>query len=96
MGETGPLVNRDELLDAMGNAAYQDANQALSREGRQLLRMLSAAKHHEHMGIVQAYMEYMESTDFTSLPPDDQGHIEIYLARITLVEQFRTYEAHED
>jgi len=93
MGETGPLVNRDDLLDAMGNAAYRDAYQLLSREGRGLLGMLSAAKRHEYIGIVQAYMA---SANFPNLPRDDQQQIEIYLARITLIEDFRTYEAHED
>jgi hypothetical protein len=92
MGETEPLVNRDELLDAMRNAAYQEANQMLSMDGRDVLRMLSYANRHTKMGIVEAYTE---STAFNRLPPDDQQLIEIYLARITLVEEFRTYEAQE-
>ncbi len=93
MGETEPLVNRDELLDAMRDAAYEEADLTLSGEGRDLLRMLSTANRHTGMGTVEAYKQ---STAFIGLPPDDQQRIKIYVARVTLVEEFRSYEAHED
>ncbi len=92
MGEPEPLVNRDALLDEMRNAAYQYANVMLSKEGREALRMISYVDRNTEMGIVEAYKQ---SEAFNRLPPDDKQRIEIYLARITLGEDVRTYEAHE-
>jgi hypothetical protein len=86
--EESVLLDRDELFEAMCLTAYLEACGRLSSEGEEVLRMFVSA---EDMGmdVVEAYKEAIA---FDHLSQDDQATIEVYLARTTLIEEFRGFE----
>ncbi len=89
MDEIEVLLDRDELLvDIMHTVAYRQAASQLSEEGKELLKMFSDAAAYTNTGAVEVYQE---SAAFDRLPWGDQRVIEIYLARDTLIEEFRTF-----
>jgi hypothetical protein len=82
------LLDRDELLQTMSFVAYMEAQNRLSNEGEEMLRMLAATESTD-LDIVEAYRE---SAAFDALAPDDQTAIEVWLARETLIDEFKTFE----
>ena len=83
------FVDRDVLLDNMRTLAYREAATRLSDEGKEVLGMISTADFHTDMSTLEANME---SSGIEGLPPDEQLAIEVYLARITLIEELKTFE----
>ena len=81
-------VDRDDLLSAMGLVAALEARHGLSPGGREVFEMMSLA---DHKGIDPIEI-YMEAEALNSLNEDDQTAIEVYFARITLVNEFKSYE----
>ncbi len=79
---------RYELLSAMQCAAGIDAADHLSLAGKEVLAMLQQSEHVD-MSILDAFIE---SAAFDELPEADQAVIQVYLARVTLIEVFRVRE----
>jgi hypothetical protein len=81
-------IERDDLLSTMSLAAIIEAQHRLSLEGKEVFEMLLLA---EHKGIdpVEAFSQ---ANAIDGLADYDQRTIEIYLARITLIDDFKTFE----
>ena len=100
------MLDRDELLEAMRSTAGLKAYHRLSDEGKEVFNMLGLAINRgkspadAYRAITALDVEdkdtvganYFSPQGFYMLNSDDQLAIEVYLARITLVAEFRDYE----
>jgi hypothetical protein len=82
------MVDRDEFLSHMGLAARIDARDRLSADGEEVLRMLDTAMS-SGLGAIEAVEE---SKAFKGLNDDDQAVLDIYLARVTMLDWYENYE----
>ena len=76
---------QEELLQAMGYAAREEAIKHLSDAGCEVLEMIELASRNSGLSITEAYVE---ASATTSLSERDRDVIKAYLARRTLIEAF--------
>ena len=97
MGEGVPpktmWVDRDEMLQAMAFSANVEAQDRLSDEGKEALRAIRYTEQYTSMDLIEVFIE---SSAYDALSEYEQETINVYLARKTLIDAFKTFGEEEE
>jgi hypothetical protein len=92
MTETGVTYSLDEFLGCMRCAAHVEAAQLLSTEGNEALKNTIFEGANRGIGSFEAFRKCAESAAFDGLGPDDWEVMNVWAARVSLIEEFETFE----